>query len=363
MRSPRWHLLAPLLTLMGAACSTALLPATPSEPLRATGGGIDIAVDRLLVGDDILASGVDDEAAVGVELTVTNRGAVPYRLNLARTSLWLELDPNHPQDTRSWAPIGAGAGTVPDDNPTVVADMPTLVVDPGHAVQAWVMFFGYRFDGSEVPRRVTVNVPGPDGENLRITVADPARGALRWRLPAQRSQWMVGFHNSSFIGGAFQGLAPATALARVARAGPFLWDIGLVSGVAIQQQGSLTSSTSAFSTLGLFAHLTLPVFGWGNGHDHRRVGVYAGGGSAVWVQVLTAEETRQKVRAGTTGVLSLDGGLELDVGSRLPATTPFPLDPQARVALPRWLIRIGYAQGWLDGAAAGSLVTSFHLVY
>ena len=114
-------------------------------------------------------------------------------------------------------PIGAGAGTVPDDSPTVVADMPTLVVEPGGTARAWVMFLGYRFDGSEVARRVTVNVPGPDGENLRVTVADPARGALRWRLPAQRSQLMVGFQNSSFLGGAFQGLAPATGLARVAR--------------------------------------------------------------------------------------------------------------------------------------------------
>ena len=125
----------------------------------------------------------------------------------------------------------------------------------------------------------------------------------------------------------------------------------------------LKSTTSAFSTLGLFTHLTLPVFTWGAGHDQRRLGVYAGGAAALWVQVLTTDETRQRVRAATTNVLTADGGLELDVGSLLPAATPFPLDPQARVPLPRWLIRLGYAQTWLDGAPAGSLMTTLHLTY
>ena len=363
----RWRLFfVAALVLSGSGCSAVLVPVTPTEPLGATAAtAVAVAVEGLRLGDDTLVDGVEDEATIAVQLTVTNRGVTPYQLGLARTSLWLALDPRRPDATLSWAPIGGGDGTAPDEL-TVVATLPTIVVPPGQSARAWVQFRGYRFDGSEIPRQVTLNIPGPPGsraEVIRVTLADPARGTLRWRAPARRSQLMVGFHNTTFVGGAFQGMAPATVLARVARLGPLLWDVGLVSGMAIQQKGLLKSSTSAFSTIGLLAHVTMPLFSWGAGHDVNRFGLYAGGGAAVWSSVLTTDETKAGQLPSTVGVWSTNGGIELSFGSVVPAATPFPLEPQPHPGLPRWGLRFGYTQAWLAGGTAGGLVSTFRVQF
>lgn len=278
-------------------------------------------------------------------------------------SLWLSLDDRHPQDTYAWSPIGAGEGPANPDALTVVPAIPTITVAPGQTTRAWVLFLGYRFEGSETPRRVTLNAPGPDGQVIRVTLADPAHGALRWRLPAQRAQMMIGFQNNTYFGGAFQGLVPLTTFARVGRLGPLLWDVGLVSGVAIQQQGALVSATSAFQVLGVAAHLTAPLVTWGRGREQRRLSLYGGGAAAAWIEVLRPDDMKAGRVPSSMGVFTVDGGLQLEFGRLAPASTPFPLDPQGAVQLPRWSIALGYTHAWMDPGSAGGLVSAFRLAF
>ncbi len=345
---------------------------TPTEPIRETyksaavvaptGGDLDVVVDKLLLGDDVVAKGVDDESLLGVALEIVNRGSSPYELKVSRVSLWLDLDPRRPDSALSFSPIAGGTGAAPDEL-IVSPSLPTIVVPPGQSVKAWVFFLGYQFPDSDIPRQVTLNLPGPDGQTIRVALADPARGSLRWKVPARRSQTMVGFHNAQLFSGPFRGLVPATAFSRVGRMGTWLWDVGLVSGVAIQQEGTLASSTSAFSTLGLSAHLTAPLTTWGPWRNPRRLGLYAGAGAAWWIELATPAAMKAQTPPSVYGTVSVDGGLELAIGSTTAAATPFPLAPDPRVGLPRWFLRIGYTQTWLNGGTSGGLVSGFRVAF
>ena len=49
------------------------------------------------------------------------------------------------------------------------------------------------------------------------------------------------------------------------------------------------------------------------------------------------------------GVVSLEGGIELDVGAHAPpAASPFPIS-YSRLLLPRWTIRLGYTHWFIGG--------------
>jgi hypothetical protein len=59
-------------------------------------------------------------------------------------------------------------------------------------------------------------------------------------------------------------------------------------------------------------------------------------------------------------VLAAEAGIEVDVGARRLAATPFPLSYTGR-ALPRWLFRIGYTHWWVAGGGSDGYTTSARL--
>ena len=58
------------------------------------------------------------------------------------------------------------------------------------------------------------------------------------------------------------------------------------------------------------------------------------------------------------GFSTLEAGLELDFGAFRFAASPFPLTPSRR-PLPSFSFRVGYVQGWSDGATGRGLLTCF----
>jgi hypothetical protein len=174
---------------------------------------------------------------------------------------------------------------------------------------------------------------------------------------------MLGFQNLQGLGGKFQGVGPATAFTRLQRVGRWWWEVGLVSGLAVQQQGALSSATSAFSTLGVTAHVTAPLLSWGGHRLPRRLGLFAGGTAATWIELMRPADMEAGKTPHIYGVYSAEAGLELALGASPLPPTPFPLASRQAMGLPHLLIRLGYAQSWLDGGTSGALMSGFRVAF
>jgi hypothetical protein len=351
-----------LLAPLAAGCGASYRAVRPTETIAAAAGDLRVDVQRVFLTDDTIENGVEDGMGLVVELEIANGGPLPYALK--PTALWclMQVDARRPEETRLLPPSVNGEGAFPGEPPEG-ADLNQIDVAPGQTRSFWVLFRGYRFDGSEIPRRITLTLPDADGRALELVLADPARADLRWEVPPTTSAIYLGVQSTSLYGGYVQADALSTRIARLAQVGRFLWDVGLVSSVLVQVQGVLQSTSSSFMGTGVDTHLTLPLFSWGDPLQPIRLGPYLGG----QIQLLIATEktpTKANPQAPPTyGQGGPEVGLELDVGALRNARTPFPLTPVGRNPLPRWLFRVGYTHNWIGHGTADGYLTSVRLVW
>ena len=324
---------------------------------------ISVEAGRVLVTDGILGGGMGDDSAVVVELGVTNGGRQPYSLSAASISCWLELSADLPGETLSLTPAGGGEGNFPDGLAVDDMQLGSTTVPPGESRHYWVAFRGYRFPGSDVPRRMTVLVPDARGRRIKLVIADPANGRLRWEVKPARTGFMYGVQNTSLLASGLNATAIAASIAAISRAGAFLWDAGLTSRLLVQQRGGLDSPTSSFTGSGVAAHLTWPFTGWGAWQDPRQFGLYAGGEAQFLIAIQPPPEKGQMAQQPNTyGTLAAEGGVEFDIGALRPALTPFPIS-WTGPSLPRWSVRVGYTH-WFAGALnSGGYSTSIRLAW
>lgn len=323
----------------------------PTEALAAWAGPVSAEVGRVFLTDDTIDNGLGDGAGLVVELTVANAGRVPYKL--APTAIWclMQLDPGRPGETRMLPPSVNGDGPFPGAPPQgeTGGELSAIEVPPGGRRAFWVLFRGYRYDGSDVPRRVALTLDDGAGHSLEVVLADPARGELRWDVAPTRSGWTYGVQGGSLYGGYVQATSFSQRIARLTATGRFLWDLGFVSSTLIQVQGPLRSTSSSFTGIGLEAHLALPLWRFGDPRSPWRLGPYLGG----QIQTLPAMEPTPKQTTPPPPTPAIYGqggpeaGLEFDMGALRPAATPFPLSQVGANPLPRWSFRIGYTHAWI----------------
>jgi hypothetical protein len=348
------------LGLCSAGCGPTYLAVRPSEPLAADAGRVHADLTRLWLTDDARTRGLAEDVDLVIELRVRNDDARPRTISPGSFSCWMVLDPRRPDQTLSLLAGGGGEGAFRGEPPGEGSLLVPVTIPAGQSRDVWVIFHGYRFEGSDRPRRVTLTVPLDDGA-LTLDLADPARGALRWEAPALRKGVVVGIRNVSLLGGGLHATVPGWEFAIAWRRGPLMWDVGLASSVLVQTQGPLESVTSTLTGTGLVAHLTAPLLSWGAPEDPRQLGVFVGGSASFLVELLTpaaaTENNMNMIGPHTYGFATVEAGLELDLGALSFAATPFPLTPDRR-ALPRWTLRLGYVQGWAGGATGGGLLTN-----
>src|ERR1022692_4807795 len=209
--------------LGAAACGTTYREVRLSEPAIAAGGGLRVEIQRAFLNDEVIDDGVGDDTALIVELTVSNSS--PQAYSVKASALWclLAVDVTQPGETRLLPPSVDGEGAFPGELPEPLLLEP-IDVPAGQTRSFWVLFRGYEFPGSEIPRRVTLNMPGIDGQTLHLVLADPARGFLRWNVAPKRSAWLIGFQSDTFEGSYLKGTSTSMRISRIARAGPLLWD-------------------------------------------------------------------------------------------------------------------------------------------
>ncbi|HEY6476575.1 MAG TPA: hypothetical protein VI456_08315 [Polyangia bacterium] len=351
-----------VLALGAAACGAATYREIHlSEPAAAAGGRLDVQVHRVLLTDDTIENGVRDGMGLVVELAVTNHDTIPY--GLPPTGLWclMQVDARRPAETRLLPPSVNGDGAFPGALPEG-ADLKLIGIAPGQTRAFWVLFRGYQFNGSDVPRRITLTMPDAEGHSLEVVLADPARGDLRWNVPPTRSIWTFGVQGGDLYGSYVQAMTFSERLSRLATAGRFLWDVGLVSTTLVQVEGRLRSQSSSFTGIGVDAHLTLPLWRWGDPTQPVRLGPYLGG----QIQTLIAIQPTPKQTSGSPppapppayGQGGPEVGLEFDIGALRNAATPFPLSPVGDNPLPRWSFRVGYTHAWIGHGTADGYVTS-----
>jgi len=343
-----------------AGCGAAFIPVRPSEPVTATVGTLRAEVARLWLTDDVRDRGLDDDVDLVVELDVRNDGADARRVAPGSCSLLMELDARRPGETRALPSGGGGEGEFLGDEPDDGSLLAPVTIPPRQSRRVWALFHGYRFDGSDRPRRITLRAPFDAGV-LVLDLADPARGDERWETPAATHGVALGLKSLSLVGGGLRASAPATEVTFTGRRGRLAWDLGLVSSILVEQRGPLVSSTSAFSTSGLTGHLMWPALTWGGAQDPRQLGVFVGGSSSFALE-LPASSTPSGTKPHAYGLYTAEGGLELTFGAAHLAPSPFPLTP-ANAPLPRWSFRVGYAQAWSDGVTAGGYLTALRFIF
>jgi hypothetical protein len=354
-----------LLVTLAASCGPTYITVRPTESLAVEARRVHVDVTRLWLTDGVRDSGLDDDVDLVVELRVRNDDARERKVSPGSFSVWMILDDRRPADTRSLLAGGGGEGAFPGGEPDQGSMLLPVTIPAGQSRDMWTIFHGYRFEGSDRRRRVSLMIPLDDG-TLGLDLADPARGALSWEAPPTRVGLGVGLHNGSLLGGGLHATVPGTDVALVFRRGPVLWDVGLISFALIQTQGPLASGTSSFSGAGLQAHLTVPLLSWGPEVNPRQLGVYGGGATSFLAELETSAETTSNamnmIKPHVYGFTTLEAGLELDLGALRFAATPFPITPSRR-ALPRWTLRIGYVEGWAGGASGGGLVESLRFSF
>ena len=348
--------------LAAAAGSTTYREVRLSQPAIAAMGGLRIEVQRGFLNEEALGGGVGDNTALIVGLTVSNPSQQMYSVKASALWCLLEVDVTRPGETRLLPPSVDGEGAFPGELPDP-PELKQIEVPAGQTRSFWVLFRGYQFPGSNVPWRVTLRMPGLDGNPLQLVLADPARGFLRWDVAPKDSAWMVGFEDESFYGGYLAATSASTRIARISEAGPLLWDVGVAVGLVVETNGALRSPTSSFEALGIDAHLTAPIWNWGPSLDPRRVGVYVGAETQTLIALERPRPAGDKTLPPAYGTFEPDVGLELDIGARRTASTPFPLSNSGRNPVPRWLVRYGYTHAWVGHGTSDGFVTSFRIVW
>jgi hypothetical protein len=354
--------LALLAAVLVQACAPDYLAIRPTEALTASGGGVSAEVTKLWLTDDVRDDGLDDGSRLVVGLRVRNDGSVARRVSPGSFSCVMHLDPGRPGEARALLAGGGGEGEFPGDLPDEGTLLGTVTIPPGQSREVWAIFEGYRFDGSEVPRRVTMTVAVEGMAPLVVTLADPARGALRWQTPPATKATVIGLKNVSLLAPGMGGAAPTTEIAVLRRSGPVLWDVGILSFIFAETQGRrLVSQTSVFAGSGLTGHVTLPLLARGTPQRPFELGLY-GGGAASFVVEQLRPPIPEMAAPHIYGFLQAEGGVELDFGAPRLARTPFPLALEGR-GLPRWSLRAGYVHTWAGGANAAGFATAIRFAW
>ncbi len=361
--SPRPLLVLALLLAAPGACATNFVAVQPTQPLVTTAPGVlKVEVHRILLTEDVPWTGLREDTAVVLELDVQNLTGAPRELNITSLTCLLELDAAAPEQTLS-LPLGAGdLGTFPGEVGEDVLDVKPISLPAGGTQRLWALFRGYKYAGSDIQRRVVLTFPGADGRPTRLVLADPGRGTLRWTLPARKRSIMLGVESISLLGGTTKATGVASKITFFGRHGPALFDVELASPLMVQTQGSLLSQTSGFAGSGIATHVAYPLLEWGPDHDPRRVGLFAGGQGQFLVSIDPPPPADQKPMPHFYGVLSVEGGLDIEVGALAPALGPFPITTTG-VPLPRWFIRMGYTHWFVNGGGADGYTSSFRLVW
>jgi hypothetical protein len=356
-------LLGLLVLAVTLGCGNGFEVARLHEPVTAAGGGLRVEVRQLQISDDVAGGGVGDQSEVVAELTLRNDGAAPFELRPASVSWLMYLDPRAPAATLSLPPSWAAPGAFADEDSDggYHLKMQPVAIPPGQTQSYWVVFRGYHFEGSDVPRRIVLALPDPTGRRLELTLADPARGLARWDMDAPPSIWMIGIQNHTMFGSHLRAMAMATQVTRMARAGRLLWDVGFVSRLMVQINGGLTSSTSAFSGFGVNGHVTVPLFAGGRPDSPVTVGAFAGGEAQLLLAVQRDEEVGMTPPASYQG-LAAELGLEWGFGAVRRAATPFPLSPAGR-PMPAFATRLGYTHWWIGGGQSDGYTASFRVAW
>jgi hypothetical protein len=355
--------LAVAVALALAGCAAPFAAARLTEPATASTGTVRVQVQRILLTEEDRSEGFGEDSTLVVEVTVSNRGPQPYRVDPAAFVCLMEIDPGRPSETRALLPKGGAEGTFPGEAPTDGSLRAPLVVPPGQTRSWWVLFGGYDFPDSDLPRRVTLTLPpGADGRSLEVTLADPARGRLRWSIAPAEGGWGYGVQNVALFGAHLKATGVSAVISRLARVGRLLWEGGLTSMLLVQTEGALVSSTSSFLATGLGIRLTVPLLMWGSLREPRHLGVYGGATGLFLTEIQTPQSGDSMAAPNIYGAVAAEAGLALDIGARRLAGTPFPLSPSGH-PLPRWSIRVGYNQWWIaDGTSAG-YTTSLRLAW
>lgn len=350
-----------LALVVAVGCSASYVAVRPTEPLTAAAPGLRAVVTRVFVTDDVRDSGVGDGSRLVVELRVRNEGAAPRQLSPGSFSCLMELDARRPGETRGLQPAGGGEGPFPGEVPDQGSVLAGVTIPPGAERDVWAIFHGYRFEGSELQRKVTMKVPLEGGGALELVLADPARGGLRWEMLPPRAAFVVGIRSDSLAGSALRGVGTSTELSGLWRLGRLRLDAGLLSTVFVQIRGPLVSESSAFSGSGLTAHVVVPVLSWGKARAPYQLGIY-GGGAATLLLEIPKRTPDEKAPLHTYGLYSVEAGLELAGGTLPFAESPFPLT-RAPPSLPRWALRLGYLQSWAGGLTSGGSVTTLRFTW
>jgi hypothetical protein len=350
-----------VVSLTTAACGQSFLPVRPSEPLTSAAGDVTASVDGVWVTQEMRDTGMGDDQALAVQLSVTNMGREPRELSPSTFACLMELDPRRPGETRSLLSAGGATGTFPDELPEEGSLLSSIAVPPGETRTLWALFRGYVFPGGDVPRRIVVRIPITGALPIELVVADPVRGNLRWQVKPPPSAYAIGIRSTSLFGG-LTAQSVSNDITRVARAGPLLWEIGLTSTLFVQSKGPLVSQTSSFLGSGLVGRLTWPVFHWGTELEPRQLGLYAGGSATLLIEIIGDRPASDMTPPQTYGMFTGEAGVELDVGAMRFAPTPFPLSP-ANQPLPRWMFRLAYTHASIGGVQADGYMTTLRLIW
>jgi hypothetical protein len=360
-----------LLALSLLGCGRSFRAARFTEPVSMAplaDATVSVQAGRALVTEEVFTSGVGDGTALAVEIGVTNAGREPYTLSAASFSCRMDLSADSPNETLSLTPAGGGEGSFPDGLAPDDMQLGSTTLAPGGSARYWVVFRGYRFRGSEAPRKITVSLPDQRGRRIELVIADPARGSLRWEVNPASSGWTYGVQNMALVAPGLTAMGMGAQIARVARAGPIVWDVGLSSRMVVQSQGRLTTSMSTpapttFTNIGVNAHVAWPLVRWGGWLDPRSFGIYAGGEAGLLIAVeKPPPEGEMPDPPSTYGALAVEGGVELDIGAVRAAATPFPVS-FATPPLFRWSVRAGYTHWFVDGLNSAGYVTSLRLAW
>ena len=347
---PRPFQVAFLVALAALGCGSPFRPMTLPRPISMSAMAdptLSVELGSVFVTSDVLKSGMGEDSALAVVLGITNTGREPFTLSAGSMSCWMELSPDLRGETRSLTPAGGGEGDFPGGD---LEDMHvgSATIAPGASRRFWVLFRGYRYAGSDAPRKITVSLPDTRGRRVQVVIADPAHGDLRWETLPSRTGATYGVRTTAIYAPGFTDSEIAPQISLVSRVGPIMYDLGLTSGMVFESKGRALSETSGFTTTGGHAHLTWPFVTWGNWQDPRQLGLYGGGGLQLLIEVPNASHDAT-VPLRAYGVVALEGGIELDVGAHAPpAASPFPIS-YSRMLLPRWTIRLAYTHWFIGG--------------
>ena len=331
-------------------CGSPFRPMTLPHPISMSpmsDATLSVELGHVFVTGDVMRSGMGEDSALAVVLGITNTGREPITVSAGSMSCWMELSPDLPGETRSLTPAGGGEG---DFQGVDLDDLKigSSTIPPGATRHLWVVFRGYRFAGSDAPRKITVSLPDARGRRVQIVIADPARGDLRWETAPARTGAAYGVQNTALY-------APGFTTRH--RRGDLAGDAGGTDHVRPRLDlGPVPREQGPDALRNIRVH--------GRGRERapdaalHHVGKLAGpapardctvAAASMLLAEVTGAQHDSKVAPRTYGVVSLEGGVELDVGAHgQPAASPFPVS-YSRALLPRWTIRLGYTHWFIGG--------------